>query len=665
MNNCDSKPDFSLAFTIRQRSGRFARCFVFAGYCLGVQAHLFSQYSSGYSSSSVGDKSLTATYSGQPVNLNPSDADYTHSAVQLGLLSEAGYVDIADSRHHRTPEGKYRQPVAIELLNESKAMVVTKLTGEIFVLDQKDLSLQAVFSDQQRSWTHLVVLRPGLCAAIDIAASQVVLLSESDSTWRVLSSLDAPGLPSGIAWEATERMLYVSGQWSQRLYRFQATDSGLTNWQKLPDTDLEFCGGAITWLADPQLLMVADAFGSNFALLANRDLDQEMTVRQHSQFYEHNIAQVLAMDNGKQVLIPMQLLNPEAQSIQGEIVWGNVVSNNLRLLQTESLLQGNGASLYRQARLLPLGNAGDGAGDPTSLCMNNESIMAVTLGGTDRVAIGKLDAGNWKKLSVGMRPVDAQFSSDGRRLLVVNQFSDSLSVIDLESERVQHIQLGPLRECSLAERGERLFFHSTLSHDGWMSCHSCHSRGHTNGGSNDNLTDSTLGTPKRVLSLMGQAETFPYGWTGKFADLESQIVHSLQSTMATDYPVSRSMVDSLAAYVRNLPVPPSLWQARGQSADHEDVRAGQALFERFSCQDCHSGTVFTSQDLHDVGLADEREQTLFNPPSLLGVSQRQSALLHDGRATSIREVLQRYRHQLPEDLTASELDALVAYLISL
>ncbi|HAC89300.1 MAG TPA: hypothetical protein DCF63_01520 [Planctomycetaceae bacterium] len=626
---------------------------------------MFSQYSSGYSSSGVGDKSLTATYSGQPVNLNPFDADYTHSAVQLGLLSEAGYVDIADSRHHRTPEGKYRQPVAIELLNESKAMVVTKLTGEIFVLDQKDLSLQAVFSDQQRSWTHLVVLRPGLCAAIDIAASQVVLLSESDSTWRVLSSLDAPGLPSGIAWEATERMLYVSGQWSQRLYRFQATDSGLTNWQKLPDTDLEFCGGTITWLADPQLLMVADAFGSNFALLANRIGDHQMTVRQHSQFYEHNIAQVLAMDNGKQVLIPMQLLNPEARSIQGEIVWGNVVSNNLRLLQTESLLQVNGASLYRQARLLPLGNAGDGAGDPTSLCMNNESIMAVTLGGTDRVAIGKLDAGNWKKLSVGMRPVDAQFSSDGRRLLVVNQFSDSLSVIDLESERVQHIQLGPLRECSLAERGERLFFHSTLSHDGWMSCHSCHSRGHTNGGSNLNLTDSTLGTPKRVLSLMGQAETFPYGWTGKLADLESQIVHSLQSTMATDYPVSRSMVDSLAAYVRNLPVPPSLWQARGQSADHEDVRAGQALFERFSCQDCHSGTVFTSQDLHDVGLADEREQTLFNPPSLLGVSQRQSALLHDGRATSIREVLQRYRHQLPEDLTASELDALVAYLISL
>lgn len=665
MNNCAFKPNLASAVAILQRGPRFACCVVFLASCLGVQAHLLAQYRSGYSSSNVGDKSLAATYSGQPSNLNPSDADYTHSAVQLGLLSEVGYVDIADSRLQRTPEGNYRQPVAIEVFNESKAVVVTKLTGEIFVLDQNDLSLQAVFSDQQRSWTHIVVLRPGLCAAIDIASSQVVLFSESDSTWRVLTSLDAPGLPGGIAWDATERMLYVSGQWSQRLYRFQATDLGLTNWQRLPGTDLEFCGGAVTWLADPKLLMVADAFGSSFALLANSDLDQAMTVRQHSQFYEHNIAELLAMDKGKRLLMSMQLLNPEAQSIQGEIVWGNVVSNNLRLLQTESLLQGHGASLYRQGRLLPLGNAGDGAGDPTSICMNNESMVAVTLGGTDRVAIGKLDAGNWRKLSVGMRPADAQFSSDGRRLFVVNQFSDSLSVIDLESERVQHIQLGPLREFSLAERGERLFFHSTLSHDGWMSCHSCHSRGHTNGGSNDNLTDSTLGTPKRVLSLLGLAETFPYGWTGKFADLEPQIVHSLQSTMATDYPVSQSMVDSLAAYVRSLPAPPSLWQARGQPADHEHVRAGQAIFERFSCQDCHSGTVFTSQDLHDVGLADEREQTLFNPPSLLGISQRQSALLHDGRATSIREVLQRYRHQLPEDLTASELDALVAYLLSL
>ena len=36
-----------------------------------------------------------------------------------------------------------------------------------------------------------------------------------------------------------------------------------------------------------------------------------------------------------------------------------------------------------------------------------------------------------------------------------------------------------------------------------MSCHSCHTDGHTSGRLADTLGDDTFGTPKRVLSLLG------------------------------------------------------------------------------------------------------------------------------------------------------------------
>ena len=48
-----------------------------------------------------------------------------------------------------------------------------------------------------------------------------------------------------------------------------------------------------------------------------------------------------------------------------------------------------------------------------------------------------------------------------------------------------------------------------------MSCHSCHTDGHTNGQLNDNLSDfKTFGAPKRVLSLLGKRDTMPLAWNG-------------------------------------------------------------------------------------------------------------------------------------------------------
>lgn len=89
------------------------------------------------------------------------------------------------------------------------------------------------------------------------------------------------------------------------------------------------------------------------------------------------------------------------------------------------------------------------------------------------------------------------------------------------------------------------------------------------------------------------------------------------------------------------------------------------VFSKLGCADCHAGANFTSPEAYDVGIYDEDSMREFNPPSLVSVSQRQNALLHDARAKSIREVIEQQKHQVNQDLSQDEIQALVSYLQSL
>lgn len=344
------------------------------------------------------------------------------------------------------------------------------------------------------------------------------------------------------------------------------------------------------------------------------------------------------------------------------------MSNNIRWLRTDRLLHQTGVEVFKKGRFYPLGTPGNGAGDPSSMAVSSAGQIAITLGGTNRVAIGLQDDYYFRQWEVGYHPVDCTFSTDGRLLLVVNQFSDSISVVDVPAEKVQHVSLGALRSPTLSEHGEQLFFSARLSHDGWMSCHSCHSEGHTNGQLNDNFTDQSFGTPKRILSLLGQAETMPYAWGGMVKSLEEQVGHSITSTMAADREPSESMIAALTAFVRSLPEPPSVQEARNGQPDSSLLALsdrGQVVFREQGCRDCHAGPRLTTPDTYDVGLYDEVDLKLFNPPSLVSLSQRQNSLLHDGRAKSIRDVFEKERHQLSEAVSPSDIEALIAYLQSL
>jgi cytochrome c peroxidase len=212
------------------------------------------------------------------------------------------------------------------------------------------------------------------------------------------------------------------------------------------------------------------------------------------------------------------------------------------------------------------------------------------------------------------------------------------------------------------ERGELLFYDARLSHDAWFSCHSCHPDGHTNGRLNDNFTDGSFGTPKRVLTLLGVKDTGPCAWNGRMPSLEAQVRTSVTSTMRGPAP-SDEQVHDLTAFLRSLVSPPSVAGARG-TLDPEGVKRGRRVFARQKCATCHPPPTYTTAGSYDVGLRDEAGGTHFNPPSLRGLSQA-GPYFHDNRARTLEDVFRRYRHQLAGNLPAQELRDLLCFLESL
>jgi CxxC motif-containing protein (DUF1111 family) len=123
-------------------------------------------------------------------------------------------------------------------------------------------------------------------------------------------------------------------------------------------------------------------------------------------------------------------------------------------------------------------------------------------------------------------------------------------------------------------------------------------------------------------------------------------------------------VNDMVAYLHTLEPAPPIAPAvtDGQQAA---VAAGERVFERAGCVRCHIPTLtYTSDAVYDVGFEDEAGLKKFNPPSLRGVSQRQS-LLHDGRAASLKELFTEHSHQLAEPLSETDLNALLEFLRSL
>jgi YVTN family beta-propeller protein len=375
----------------------------------------------------------------------------------------------------------------------------------------------------------------------------------------------------------------------------------------------------------------------------------------------HNIRGLALNADESRLMVSHQILNSLARTTPDDVHWGMLMGNVVRSLELKNVLGGN-RDILKDSIVHPVGEAGNAAADPAAIALTATGELAVVLAGVGEIGFFPEDDSKFRRVVVGGRPTELVMSSDGARAYIADELSDTISVVDVkEARRVAEIRLGPQSDETLTDRGERLFYSGRLSHDGWMSCHSCHTDGHSNGLLNDNLGDGSFGAPKRVLSLLGVGKTAPWAWKGDVTEIETQIKKSIETTMRGKAPRNED-VEALAAFLKSLAPPPS--SVPEAERDGEAIKRGQDVFEARRCNRCHTPSEYTSNAAYDVGLKDEFNYTKFNPPSLRGVSQRDN-LFHDNRAAGLEEVFTKFKHQVEEGLSDQDLSDLMAFLRSL
>jgi YVTN family beta-propeller protein len=553
---------------------------------------------------------------------------------------------------------RLRRPIGLLLVDDGKRLLVAnRVSGTVSMLDTQTLK-PIVETRVGRRLSDMAAL-PGQNAVLvtDEEAGEVVLLELRQDSLREKQRLKVGHGPVAVQVSETGAFAAVACLWPRRL---AILDLAAARDKPVPPPailDLLFAPRHMLALPGNRLL-VADSFGGELALV-NLRANHIESIRS---LQVHNIRGLTLDRQRKGVLLTHQVLFPQGRTVPGDIRSGNVIANLIRRLSLDVVLDPR-ADLLRDDWLTQLGDVERGAGDPAGLAEINDGRFVVAFSGVNELAIGQPEKAIWARIAVGARPTALVVDAARRRAYVANTFSDSVSVVDLHAATlVAEVSLGRSPELRPEERGELLFYDARLSLDAWYSCHSCHTDGHTNGRLNDNPTDGSFGTPKRVPSLLGTRDTGPWAWSGRFADLESQVHQSVKSTMQGGALTAKQVAD-LTAFLRTLPPPPSLQAARG-IGDAEAVKRGAKVFAREKCATCHTPPAYTSPKTYDVGLRDEVGGSHFNPPSLRGVSQG-GPYFHDGRAATLEEVFTKHGHPSANFLVAHDVRDLVHFLGSL
>ncbi|MBT3890212.1 MAG: c-type cytochrome [Planctomycetaceae bacterium] len=564
----------------------------------------------------------------------------------------------------------HRRPVALEY---------SAATSQLLILNQRSASM-SIFDTQRQMILREDQLggRPTDMEWIDGTALVAVSNDETHvvslyrvSTQQLLHVHDIPSCryPIQLKYDARTSLLYVAGLWSRQLAVLRINKTEPQQSKLIQLVDLSFAPRKMVVDRAGDRMIIGDAYGGTLGIAdISNAAHGRLTMLGQRTFPGHNVRGLELSASGEMLLIAHQMLNELAHTVRNDVHWGLLMSNDLRWLRLENVIKG-GEEMYTGAHMHPLGEAGSATGDPTGMVMTKDGTVVVILGGVGEIAYGQEDDFSLQRIKVGLRPMDIVVASAEDKIYVANMLSDSISVVSLQDQQSTQIPLGPQGTWTEVDRGERLFFNAKLSHDGWMSCHSCHTDGHTNGLLNDNFSDKSFGAPKRVLTLLGKANTAPFAWNGKAADLQTQIKNSLTLTMQMDDPPSDEQLQELAAFVKTLPTPPSIDEARNR-VDKAAIARGQKVFQQADCRQCHAPPAFTVTGLFDVGLSDSEGNLEFNPPSLLGVGQRVH-FFHNNTAKTLSDVFLKHKHPLgpgamdAELLTPQQVADLVNFLRSL
>ncbi|HKI21288.1 MAG TPA: cytochrome c peroxidase, partial [Isosphaeraceae bacterium] len=478
-------------------------------------------------------------------------------AVLLSILTLRGSTYGKEPSTASPIERRVRQPVALVCAEGGKTVIVAnRRSGSLSVIDAATKKVVAE-SEVGRGLADLATLPDGRqLLAVDQTANELLLINYQDRSIRVLDRLEVSPDPVRLLVSTDGSSCVLASRWSCRLTFIELARKEPAGKLGLSTTGtlvLPFCPLELASFGGGTKLVVADAFGGRLAVVDTK----RRAIESVRSLPAHNIHGLAFAPDGRTLVIAHQVLNRLAQTSFDDVHWGQLIRNHLRVVRTDALLKpGSDAVLLDGGRLFDLGDVGYAAGDPAGLAFDVCGNLIVALAGVNEVAITASPDQGPRRIVVGHGPTAVAPSPDGKVVYVADTLDDTISVVDIGTgQRLATISLGPRPKLTAIDRGERLFHSAKLSHDGWMSCQSCHTDGHTNNLLSDTLGDGSYGAPKRVPSLLGVAATGPWTWTGSIARLEDQVRKSIATTMYGSKPTDEQVAD-LTAYLSSL-TPPS------------------------------------------------------------------------------------------------------------
>lgn len=270
--------------------------------------------------------------------------------------------------------------------------------------------------------------------------------------------------------------------------------------------------------------------------------------------------------------------------------------------------------------------------------------------------------------------------------------------------------------------GQRLFFDRRLSRTGAVSCASCHDLSDGgNGAGHDAVSTGIEGRrgTRNAPTVWNAGARSVLFWDGRASSLEEQargpllnpdemgmpsedaVVATVRNderyraafleAFDTDTPSFEQVVAAIAAFERTLVTAPSpfdRWRAGDSTALSARALEGWRLFRTIGCLACHGTPTFTTNDVFqrfphrdareaawlfgftaDRGRGDVTQQAVddhrWRVPSLRNVATT-APYFHNGSVPTLPQAVRvMARVQLARELSAQEVDALVAFLESL
>ena len=257
----------------------------------------------------------------------------------------------------------------------------------------------------------------------------------------------------------------------------------------------------------------------------------------------------------------------------------------------------------------------------------------------------------------------------GSKVYVVEYFSDTLAVVDLQGEdddKPRSVALGPKPELTVRRQGELLFNDATICYQHWQSCASCHPDGRSDALNWDLLNDG-VGNFKNTKSLVLSHDTPPSMFEAVRPTAEAAVRAGLEHILFAYRPEHESV--ALDEYIKSLKPVPSPYLVDGKLSPAAE--RGKKLFRsaRVGCHRCHPSPLYTDLKMHDVGTRGKYEyKDKYDTPTLIEV-WRTAPYLHDGRYTTIKELIVEGKHVLSssrfESLSEQEINDLVEFVLSL